>query len=56
MGWTFVFEFWLSTTKASSTGTAFQIFLTDGIVSSTKTNTKQWFPVRTFTVNGTTLT
>ena len=56
MGWTFIFEFWLSTTKPQSTGTAYQIFLTTGIVSSTKTNSKQWFAVRNFTVNGTTLT
>ena len=26
MGWTFIFEFWLSTTKPQSTGTAYQIF------------------------------
>ena len=56
MGWTFIFEFWLSTTKPQSTGTAYQVFLTSGIVSSTKTNSKQWFAVRNFTVNGTTLT
>ncbi len=56
MGWTFIFEFWLSTTKPSSTSTAYQIFLTAGILSSTKTNSKQWFAVRNFTVTGTTLT
>lgn len=56
MGWTFIFEFWLSTTKPQSTGTAYQVFLTAGIVSSTKTNSKQWFAVRNFTVTGTTLT
>ena len=56
MGWNFSFEFWLSTTKPSSTGVAFQVYVTDGIVQSTKTNSKQWFAVRNFTVSGTTLT
>ena len=52
MGWTFIYTFWLSTTKPQSSNTAYQIFLTSGITTSNKNNSRQWFAVRNFTVTG----
>jgi hypothetical protein len=50
------FEFWSSTTFAPSTSQAWRIQINGTLAFSGKTNLRNVYPVRTFTVTGTTLT